>query len=121
MTLYIDLILLENIIMNYIIILATGMICRLKIKHIRIILASVIGAIYAIIVYTVNLEIYTNQISKILVSICMIYIAFNSISINAMIKQLVIFYLTSFCFGGAAYYLLHNINPNLISLLHLKN
>lgn len=114
MTLYIDLILLENIIMNYIIILATGMICKVNIKHIRVFLASVVGAIYAILVYVINLEIYTNPIIKILVSICMIYIGFNSTNVKVLFKQLVIFYLTSFCFGGSAYYLLHNINPNMI-------
>ena len=114
MTLYIDLILLENIIMNYIIILASGMVCRVNIKHIRILLASVLGAIYAILVYSIDLKIYTNPIIKILISICMIYIAFNSTNIKVLLKQLVIFYLSSFCFGGAAYYLLHNINPNLI-------
>ena len=114
MTLYIDLILLENIIMNYIIILATGMVCRINIKHIRILLSSLIGAIYAIITYIVNLEIYTNHITKIIVSVCMIYIAFSSTSIKVISKQLIIFYLTSFCFGGAAYYLLHNLSPDLI-------
>ena len=118
MTLYIDLILLENIIMNYIIILATGMICRLNIKHFRLLVASLIGAIYAILVYLVDLKIYTNLITKILISICMVYIAFNSANIKMLAKQLVIFYLTSFCFGGAAYYLLHNLSPNLIKLIN---
>ena len=115
MTLYIDLILLENIIMNYIIILATGMICRVDVKYIRIFFASFIGAIYAILLYIVDFKIYNNQITKILISICMIYVAFNSINIKNMLKQLLIFYLTSFCFGGAAYYLLHNVSPHLIN------
>ena len=114
MTLYIDLILLENIIMNYIIILATGMVCKVNIKHIRFFLASLVGAIYAILVYVINLPIYTNPIIKILVSISMIYISFGSNNIKILLKQLLIFYLTSFCFGGSAYYLLHNINPNLV-------
>jgi len=114
MTIYLDLILLENIIMNYIIILATGMICRVNIKYFRLLLSSLLGAVYAIITYIVNMEIYTNQFTKILVSISMIYIAFNSINFKIMLKQLIIFYLTSFCFGGAAYYLLYNLSPRLI-------
>ena len=114
MTLYIDLILLENIIMNYIIILATGMVCRVNIKHIRVLLASILGAIYAILVYIIDLKIYTNPIVKVIISVCMIYISFDSTNVKILLKQLLIFYLTSFCFGGAAYYLLHNINPNMI-------
>ena len=97
MTLYIDLILLENIIMNYIIILATGMVCRVNIKHTRIFLASVVGAVYAILVYIIDLEIYTNPIIKILVSVCMTYISLNPKNIKILFKQLLIFYLTSFC------------------------
>ena len=118
MTLYIDLILLENIIMNYIIMLATGMICRVNIKQIRLILSSLLGAIYAVFTYFIDLEIYNNQTTKILISICMVYIAFNSRSFKIMLKQLVIFYLTSFCFGGAAYYLLYCISPNMIKSIN---
>ena len=118
MTIYLDLILLENIVMNYIIILATGMICRVNIKYFRIFLSSFLGALYAIISYVVNIQIYTNQITKIMVSVCMIYIAFNSSNIKILLKQLVIFYLTSFCFGGAAYYLLYNVSPGLIKSIN---
>ena len=114
MTLYIDLILLENIIMNYIIILATGIVCRVNIKHIRVLLASILGAIYAILVYIIDLKIYINPIVKVLISVCMIYISFDFTNVKILLKQLLIFYLTSFCFGGAAYYLLHNINSNMI-------
>ena len=112
MTLYIDIVLLENIIMNYIIILATGMICKISIKKSKVFLSSLLGALYAILIYSVDLEIYINSIIKILISVCMIYIAFNSNNINIMLKQLLIFYLTSFCFGGVSYYLLCNINNN---------
>lgn len=118
MTIYLDLIILENIIMNYIIILTTGMICKTNIKHIKIFLASLLGAIYAIISYVVNIDIYNNQIIKIIVSICLVYISFSSLNFKILFKQLIIFYLTSFCFGGAAYYLLYNISPDLIKIIN---
>ena len=114
MTLYIDVILLENIIMNYIIILTTAMVCKIEAKQIRIILSSLLGAVYAIVLYILQLKIYTNQISKMLLSFAMLYIAFQPKTLKILLKQLVIFYLTSFCFGGTAYYLLYEISPNLI-------
>ena len=49
MTVYVDLILIQNIIMNYIIILTTGIICKIDIKQYRMICASANGAIYAVI------------------------------------------------------------------------
>lgn len=118
MTFYIDVILIENIIMNYIIVLTTSIICKIDAKQIRMFLASILGSLYAIMLYVTELKVYTNQITKILLSICMVYIAFNPRSIKIMIKQLIIFYLTSFCFGGAAYYLLYCVKPNLIKSIN---
>ena len=118
MTVYLDLILLENIIMNYIIILATGMVCRADVKHIRVLLSSLLGAIYAIIIYIIDLKIYYSQTMKVIVSISMVYIAFNATNVKILLKQLIIFYLTSFCFGGAAYYLLYVVNPDLIKSIN---
>ena len=46
MTVYIDIIFLENLIINYIILYATGIISKAKIKQLRIILSSIIGATY---------------------------------------------------------------------------
>lgn len=118
MTFYIDVILIENIIMNYIIVLTTSIICKADTKQIRMFLASALGGLYAIMLYMTELKVYTNHITKILLSICMVYIAFNPKNIKIMMKQLVIFYLTSFCFGGAAYYLLYCISPNLIKSIN---
>ena len=41
----------------------------------------------------------------------MVYIAFNSNKIKELLKQLLIFYMTSFVFGGAAIALIHLIKP----------
>jgi stage II sporulation protein GA (sporulation sigma-E factor processing peptidase) len=41
----------------------------------------------------------------------MVYIAFNSSTPKELCKQLMIFYMTSFVFGGAALYLIHFIKP----------
>ena len=107
MTIYIDLILIENIIMNYIIIFTTSTICKEKVKHIRFILASILGAVYVVIQYISNFIIYESEILKLLLAISMIYIAFGSKKLKILLKQLLIFFLTSFCFGGISYYLLH--------------
>ncbi len=111
MTIYIDIVLMENLIMNYIILLAVGIILKTKIKYIRILISSFIGAIYAIFAYISTLEIYSTILTKILLSIIMIYIAFYPQNIKLMCKQLLIFYLTSFVFGGAAFSLLYFIRP----------
>lgn len=111
MTIYIDVVLIENLIMNYIILLATGIVLKTKIKHIRLIIASLIGAIYSIFTYVITIQIYSNFFLKILLSIMIIYVAFNPQNVKNMWKDLLIFYLTSFVFGGAAFALIYIVKP----------
>lgn len=114
MTIYIDIIFLENLFMNYIIIYATGIIVKAPIKIIRTFLASGIGGVYAILSYMSMLEIYSNLFLKIALSVVMVYIAFNPKNKKIFLKQLMIFYLTSFTFGGVAFALLYFVSPQKI-------
>ena len=116
MTIYIDVVLIENLIMNYIILFATAIILKLKIKHIRLILASLIGAVYSILSYMSLLEIYSSIILKIILSIIIVYVAFYPPKVNQLWKDLLIFYLTSFVFGGAAFSLIYIIKPQEIQM-----
>lgn len=111
MTIYIDIVLIENLIMNFIILLATGLILKEKIKVIRILCASLVGAIYTIVSYLSILEIYSSIILKIILSIVIVYIAFNPQTMKKMWKHLLLFYLTSFVFGGVAFALIYIVKP----------
>ena len=114
MTIYIDIVLIENLVMNLIILLATGIILKEKLKPIRLILASLLGAIYTIISYISSLKIYASFIFKIVLSVLIIYIAFNPQTIKKLWKDLILFYLTSFVFGGVAFALIYMVKPQEI-------
>ena len=79
--------------MNFIILLATGIVLKEKIKIARLFLASLLGAIYTIISYISNLEIYASMILKIILSILIVYIAFNPQTMKKMWKDILLFYL----------------------------
>ncbi len=111
MTLYVDIIFLENVFMNSIILLATGIILKDKTKIIRNLISSSIGAIYAIIIYTSHIELYSNIFLKIMLSLVIVYISFKPQNTKSMLKHIIIFYLTSFTFGGVAFALLYFIRP----------
>ena len=111
MTIYIDVVFIENLIMNYIILFATSIIIKVKVKHIRLILASSLGAIFSIIAYMSILEMYSSVILKIILSVIIVYIAYNPQNVKNMWKYLVIFYMTSFVFGGAAFALIYIVKP----------
>ena len=114
MTIYLDVVLLENLIMNGIIVYVTAIITKTKIKHIRILLASLIGAIYSILSYISKFPIFSNIFVKILLSIIMVYIAYDPKEIKILGKELLLFYLTSFLFGGVAFAMIYIIKPQEI-------
>ena len=114
MTIYIDVVFLENLVMNSIILIASGIILRKKLKWIRILLASSLGAIYTIIGYISVLQIYSNLVLKVILSILIIYIAFNPQTVKQLWKDVLIFYLTSFVFGGVAFALIYVVKPQEI-------
>lgn len=114
MTIYLDIVIIENLIMNAIIIYATAVVLKVKIRHLRIIISSLIGAIYSVASYISDLEIYNNFFLKIFLSIVMVYIAFIPQNIKSLMKQMLIFYLTSFLFGGVAFALIYVIKPQEI-------
>lgn len=74
-------------------------------------LSSVLGAIYAILAYAGILPMYANIFVKIILSLCMVYIAYNPKTIKGMLKELVVFYLVSFALGGCAFALLYIVRP----------
>lgn len=111
MTIYIDVVLIENLLMNYIILFATAIILKIQIKQIRLITGSLIGAIYTIISYISGLKIYSNFFLKLILSIIIIYISFNPKNLKKLLKFTLIFYLTSFVFGGAAFALIYVVKP----------
>lgn len=114
LTIYIDVVLIENIIMNYIIILATGIILKEKVKAFKVLFASFLGAVYSIVCYMNIFGIYSSIILKFILSVVIIYISYNPANIKKLMKQLLIFYLISFAFGGAAFALIYIVKPQEI-------
>ena len=118
MTIYLDVVLIENLCMNYIILFATGYLLKRRMNHIRLILSALIGGIYSILAYMEILEIYSNFILKIILSIVMVYLAYNAKNIKQLSKELIFFYLISFVFGGCAFALLYFIKPQEILMIN---
>lgn len=114
MTIYLDIVLFENIFLNFIIILSTAIIGKAQIKIFRIFLSSLIGGLFAICSYVLNIDSILGVTIKIAISIIMMKIAFFNCNFQKLIKQLMFFYLVSFTFGGIAFMLLFFINPQNI-------
>ena len=70
------------------------------------------GGLYSIVNYVIEVSLFWNMLFKIFISIIMIKIAFTNRNFKTFFKQLMLFYLVSLTFGGAAFMLLFFINPS---------
>ena len=116
MTVYLDIVFLENILMNFIIIFSTGIVVKANIKKWKILIASSIGALYTIIMYLDIIPIYSNILMKLMLSFTLIYISFNPHTLKMFIKDIVIFYLVSFVFGGCVFALMYFLKPQMVQI-----
>lgn len=95
MKIYLDLILIINFIIDYLLLYGTKKILKNKTSIKRILLGSIIGSISSLLLIYQN-----NIIIKILLSILIIIITFG---INNIIKNITYFYLLSIILGGTLY------------------
>jgi stage II sporulation protein GA (sporulation sigma-E factor processing peptidase) len=107
---YGDVILLENLIMNFIILLCTAKLLKHKYSWLMLAIAAFMGAIYALGAYFTYFEYFYTPFMKIIFSILIITIAFLPHQIRDFIKLISVFYITSFVFGGAAFGLFYFLN-----------
>ena len=72
--------------MNSIILYAAAIMLKIKPSIIRILISGTIGSLYAMIIYVTQFKIYESIITKIILSVIMVYIAFNPQNIKKLCK-----------------------------------
>ena len=116
MTIYIDIVFIENLIINLIIILSTAILSKTNINWKRIIFSSSLGGAFSIVNFIFSIKPIINVLLKIIISLIMIFTAFKSLNIKKRVEQLLLFYLVSFTFGGIAFMFIFFINSQKLLL-----
>jgi len=119
MSIYLDIYIITNAIMNYITLLITKHITHSNSKNFKLIILSIMGALYSILMFFEKTKYFTGYIGKILFSYMIVRIAFKERNIKYRIINLVIFYVVSFVLGGCGLYIYNTfcINSNLFVVL----
>lgn len=97
----------QNFIMNFIILHLTGYFFKKEESMIRLFIGASIGAIYSFIFFVPSLHYLLGISFKFIVSIIMVVVAFLPYRFKDFFKQLFVFYLISFVFGGATFALFY--------------
>ncbi len=104
MEIYLDILVLENLVINYLILYVTAKFSRLRVSTLRLFAGAIVGALYVVfIILQPDIKIYYTTIAKILLSIFIIAVTFTPRRVLPFIKTLVIFYISTFIFAGAAF------------------
>jgi len=115
MTIYGDITFFINFFFDYFSLWLTSVILKVQITRWRIILASLIGTIYALI-YLLPFPFLKYFLFKIFVSILMLLITFSIQPLNKLIKIIVYFYIINFILGGGTLALQYFVNQHFLTL-----
>ncbi len=97
---YADILIIINIIINYLLLRADAGITRSSYKAWRLLLASFAGGIFSLIIFIENIPIALNIVIKPFFLSTMLFIAFNIRNIKIFLKHLAAFFAANFVFGG---------------------
>ncbi|MDI3476604.1 MAG: hypothetical protein PWQ59_129 [Thermoanaerobacterium sp.] len=114
---YVDVVFLENLIINYIILYLTKRFSKSEARNIYLFFSSLLGALYVILIFFSLPNIIYSLPFKIIISILMIIITFGYKKLYEFIKIMSIFYLISFIVGGAAFALIYLVNFDLKQII----
>ncbi|WP_202077010.1 sigma-E processing peptidase SpoIIGA [Caldalkalibacillus salinus] len=100
MYLYLDLIWLLNFFIDYLLLWMTGYFRKIPLKKSRLVLASAIGSSYVFILFLPPLSSYYTFLSKIVLSLVIVSVAFGFGNFQRFIQAFLMFYFVSFVTGG---------------------
>lgn len=110
MTVYIDQYIIINTILNFVILSITKTIIKSKSSNPRLFVSSIAGALFAILMLFPQTKVITGILGKIIFSLVLTAISFNSRTLRVFLKNLVVFYFVSFTIGGCGYALYNLLN-----------
>lgn len=107
---YIDILFLVNFIMDYLVLMAVGVLFRAEQKKIRFLLASLIGALYAVGMFFFDTGFMYSLAVKIIVSVFIVGVAYNPKTKIQLLKFTLGFAGTSALLGGMLFLLFYMTN-----------
>lgn len=116
MTIYADIVFLENVLMNYIILYTCSKTFKITTNNIRLFISSIIGAVCTLVLLLMMHTTYSDIIIKLIISFAIVKIAFKSHSLVQMLKQIAQFYLISFIYGSLSLGFIYLMNPKSITI-----
>ena len=108
---YIDILIVVNLIVNYLLLLATARFLYLKYRRKRLLIGEILGAIYSLYIFFPDSNLMISLSIKLIMSATIVFAVFGFKSFSIFLKTLICFYSMSFCFSGIMLALWYLVAP----------
>ncbi|MEE0059530.1 MAG: sigma-E processing peptidase SpoIIGA [Acutalibacteraceae bacterium] len=99
-TIYIDVLIATNFVVNYFILLSVAKCRKLSPNQKRLLMGSFFGAVFSLIILLPSMGVILGGLVKIIISSVIVIITFGYNGFKALLKNIALFYLISFAFCG---------------------
>ena len=106
MAVYLDVIILENFIVDMVLLKITSKVMKISIRTSRLIISSLIGGVYTIVVFVPKLEFFARIPFQIAMSIIIMFVLLKKVDLKTILKAAGVFILLSFLLCGLCYLLI---------------
>ncbi|WP_066634807.1 sigma-E processing peptidase SpoIIGA [Desulfolucanica intricata] len=100
---YIDEVILGNLVMNYAILWLAARFCQIKTARWRLVIGAGLGSLYSLVLFFPQLNSLLSISFKFLISVLMVTFAYAPLPLKRFLKALSYFYLCSFVLGGVVF------------------
>lgn len=114
---YIEFIIFQEFVIDFILLYITGSLLHKKISYKKLIIASITGIIYSLLVYLIDREFLNNYIVKFLISVLMLTIAYSPHGFLEYFKTIICFYILSVLIMGIIVLSYYIFNSRLTIIL----
>lgn len=121
---FVDVLIIENFFMNYLLLYFINRFCRCRAKMWRIVAGAFIGAMYVLVVFYPDLHMFYSVLMKFMVSLLMIVVSFSPHELRRFIKITILFYIEAFIIGGfllGIFYLTNRTTEIINGSLYIKS
>lgn len=112
MTIYIDVLIILNIYVNYFLLKTTSKLTHTPLKTWRCLLASFYGSLYSLMILAPPIPVSVTIPIKLTAAISITILAFGLCSCSRILKNIIAFFTVNFIFGGFMYFIYAWIKPD---------
>lgn len=110
---FVDVLVLENFILNYLLLYIINRFCKCNAKWWKIVLASMFGACYVLVIFFPELRVLYSLLIKMMIPMVMVAIAFTPGDLRGFLKMLFLFYIEAFIIAGCILCIFYLYNQDI--------